>query len=114
MKGSPGEVYNIGGGEEKKNIELVHLICEVLDDIVPDSPYKPYSDLVTFVMDRPGHDFRYSIDDTKIRNELGWIPRYKLREGLRQTVAWYVANQNWMEKVGSTSYRHSRRGLGAS
>jgi len=111
--GQTGEVYNIGGGAEKSNLDLVHLICDLLDHMVPDSPYGPHSDLVTFVEDRPGHDFRYSIDDTKIRRELGWMPRWGLEEGLRKTVAWYVANKGWMESLKRKSYSsHSRRGLG--
>lgn len=112
LAGQTGEVYNIGGGAEKSNIELVHLICDSLDHMVPDSPYGPHSDLVTFVEDRPGHDFRYSIDDSKIRNKLGWMPKWGLEEGLRKTVAWYVANKEWMESVKNKSYNHSRRGLG--
>jgi dTDP-glucose 4,6-dehydratase len=92
-KGELGRTYNIGGENEATNLELVNMICALLDDLRPAD--KPYADLITFVADRPGHDQRYAIDPTRIRNELKWRPSVTLEQGLRKTVEWYLANEDW-------------------
>lgn len=90
-KGETGETYNIGGDCEKSNLEVVSKICEVLDEQLPDSPYKPHSSLISFVKDRPGHDVRYAIDASKIRKQLGWVPIESFESGLRKTINWYLS-----------------------
>ena len=92
-KGELGRTYNIGGENEATNLELVNMICTLLDDLRPAD--KPYADLISFVADRPGHDQRYAIDPTRIRNELKWRPSVTLEQGLRKTVEWYLANEDW-------------------
>ena len=100
-----GEVYNIGGDNEWKNIDIVGAICATLDELVPDSPYKPHSSLIEFVADRPGHDRRYAIDATKIKDELGWAPARSFETGIRETVEWYLTNNDWLEGVMSGDYK---------
>jgi dTDP-glucose 4,6-dehydratase len=102
-KGRPGEVYNIGGSAERKNIEVIHTLCESLQAAVPRGG--GYRGLITFVADRPGHDRRYAIDSRKIRAELGWSPRETFETGLRRTVAWYLDNAAWVAEVQSGEYR---------
>ncbi len=92
-RGKIGRSYNIGGNNERRNIDLVHTICELLDEMRPGDA--PYADLISFVTDRPGHDMRYAIDATRIENELGWKPSVSVEEGLRKTVEWYLANEEW-------------------
>lgn len=92
-KGELGRSYNIGGENERTNLELVHTLCSILDELHPAS--KPYADLITYVTDRPGHDARYAIDPTRIRTELGWRPSVTVEEGLRRTVEWYLNNEDW-------------------
>ena len=104
-KGEAGETYNIGGNCEKTNVEVVELVCGIMDELRPDSPYTPHSSLITFVKDRPGHDRRYAIDATKIRTRLGWQPSMTFAQGLKQTVAWYLENRSWCESVLDGSYR---------
>lgn len=107
-KGKVGRTYNIGGRSEKTNIEVVRAICSILDDLVPldsDSADTTYSSLITFVTDRPGHDRRYAIDDTRITGELGWEPQESFESGLRRTVHWYLENTEWIERVRSGEYR---------
>ena len=111
QKGRIGESYNIGGDSERKNLDLVKELCNIMDRLFPSSGIHSYSRLISFVEDRPGHDFRYSVDDSKIRKELGWKPRYDFETGLEKTVLWYLANRSWMEKVKENSYSHARRGL---
>lgn len=108
-KGRIGEKYNVGGAAEWRNIDLVSEICAILDDLLPESPHRPHKNLITFVTDRPGHDERYAMDFSKLKNELGWTPRSTLPEGLRKTVAWYVANRAWCETV-SKRYKGQRLG----
>lgn len=104
-RGRPGETYNIGGRAERTNIEVVHAICRTLDAVRPRPAGEPYATLVTHVRDRPGHDRRYAIDDTKIAAELGWRPAVDFEEGIRATVQWYLDHPDWVESVTSGSYR---------
>ena len=98
-KGFVGETYNIGGENQYPNINIVKELCKLIDKQLPDSPYSPHEQLITFVKDRPGHDFRYDMDISKVRRELGWSPKYRLEEGLELTVNWYLTNRNWIESV---------------
>lgn len=104
-KGTVGEVYNIGGNQEKTNLEIVRAVCDILDELSPDSSGEPYWRLVTFVKDRPGHDFRYAIDAKKISRDLGWTPAETFESGIRKTVAWYLENLAWAENVANGSYQ---------
>jgi dTDP-glucose 4,6-dehydratase len=112
-EGVPGETYNIGGHNERTNLEVVLEICRLLDEMRPDSPHVPHADLITYVADRPGHDKRYAIDAGKIERELGWRPIETFETGLRRTVAWYLDNEEWCRDVQSGGYRQERLGLGA-
>ena len=111
-QGSIGETYNIGGHNEKSNIDVVRLICNLLEELAPEKPsgVSQYCDLITFVKDRPGHDARYAIDASKIQSELGWIPEETFESGLRKTVQWYLENKPWWERVLSGDYRLERIG----
>ena len=109
--GRPGETYNVGGDSERRNIDVVEAICALLDQMLPDSPYRPHARLIRFVTDRPGHDARYAIDASKIRGELGWRPRHGFEDGLRHTVRWYLDHRDWWERVMSGAYRGERLGL---
>ncbi len=113
-KGNLGEVYTIGGNNEKTNLEMVHTLCGLLDEMRPDSPHVPHQSLIHYVSDRPGHDRRYAIDSGKIQNQLGWSPKETFETGLRKTVRWYLDNPTWVERVMSGAYRGERLGLGAS
>jgi len=105
QSGRPGETYNIGGSSERKNIEVVDAICRVLDELNPRPDGASYSTLKTFVRDRPGHDFRYAIDASKIECELRWRPTQTFESGLKLTVEWFLENQQWVERVTSGSYQ---------
>lgn len=98
-QGEPGETYNIGGDNQPTNLVVIQTLCDILDECLPESPYVPHNSLIRFVKDRPGHDRRYAMDTTKIRQELNWRPRQTLEGGLLKTVEWYLANQDWIEKV---------------
>lgn len=100
-EGKVGETYNIGGHNEKKNIDVVELICELLEELVPEKPASvmSYTDLITFVADRPGHDLRYAIDASKIEKELGWVPAETFESGMRKTVQWYLDNKSWWQPL---------------
>ncbi len=104
--GRVGETYNIGGCNEKTNLEVVNTLCAILDELHPASPVTPHASLMTFVKDRPGHDRRYAIDAGKIERELGWTPTETFESGIRKTVAWYLANQDWVAHVTSGEYRN--------
>ncbi len=104
--GRVGETYNIGGCNEKTNLDVVHTLCAILDELHADSPVTPHAKLITFVKDRPGHDRRYAIDATKIERELGWTPSETFETGIRKTVAWYLDHQDWVNHVTSGEYRH--------
>ena len=109
--GRPGETYNVGGGAEKTNLWLVKQICQILDELRPNSPHCPHESLITFVKDRPGHDRRYAINFSKLKTELGWTPREDLASGLRKTVEWYLDNTQWCQQVTSQTYEGQRLGL---
>ena len=104
-EGVVGETYNIGGHNEKQNIEVVKTICKILDELRPQANAEPYESLITFVKDRPGHDLRYAIDATKIGNELGWKPEETFETGIRKTVEWYLNNSKWVNRVKSGEYQ---------
>ena len=107
-----GATYNIGGHNEKQNIEVVHALCDLPEELHPEKPagIMNYKDLITFVKDRPGHDLRYAIDASKIARELGWIPLETFETGLRKTVLWYLENRDWWQRVLDGDYRLGRIG----
>lgn len=113
-KGKVGEVYNVGGHNEMKNLEVVKVICDLLDELVPDPKHHPRTSLITFVKDRPGHDQRYAIDAGKLESELGWTPQETFESGIRKTVRWYLDHPEWVERVTSGAYRGERLGLSES
>ncbi|MEB6662878.1 dTDP-glucose 4,6-dehydratase [Achromobacter ruhlandii] len=103
--GKLGETYNIGGWNEKANLEVVHTLCALLDELSPRADGKPYKDQITFVKDRPGHDQRYAIDASRLERELGWKPAETFESGIRKTVQWYLDNQQWVANITSGAYR---------
>lgn len=111
-QGEVAETYNIGGHNEKQNIEVVNTICELLEELVPAKPagLEKYADLITYVQDRAGHDVRYAIDASKIEKELGWKPQESFETGMRKTVEWYLSNQKWSANVQDGSYQRERLG----
>ena len=111
-KGKIGETYNIGGHNEMKNIDIVTTICKILDEMEPSNKLKSYSDLITFVQDRPGHDLRYAIDAAKIEKDLGWNPAETFATEIRKTVAWYLENKQWWQNIQNNKYRQERLGIG--
>ena len=113
FNGSNGETYNIGGHNEKTNLDVVKIICKILDEMVPNYPNNidQYEELIMFVADRPGHDVRYAIDASKIQNKLGWIPEESFESGIRKTVEWYLKNIDWCNNVQDGSYQGQRLGL---
>lgn len=108
-QGVPGEVYNIGGNSEKTNLEIVHTVCALLDTLVT-TRQQPHNSLITFVKDRPGHDRRYAIDASKIKQSIGWEPKESFTSGIEKTVRWYLENQKWCQRVLDGSYRGERLG----
>ena len=111
-QGMSGETYNIGGHNEVTNIDVVRTLCAILDDREPAKDGKPYAELITYVTDRPGHDMRYAIDASKIQRDLGWVPEETFETGLAKTVDWYLANQQWVDRVLDGSYMGERLGAG--
>ncbi len=109
-EGKVGETYNIGGHNEKQNIDVVRTICDLLDELAP-SPFTPHSSLITYVTDRPGHDLRYAIDASKIQRELAWTPQETFESGIRKTVEWYLDNLTWCRRVQDGSYQRQRLGV---
>lgn len=107
-----GETYNIGGHNERKNIDVVKTICQLLEELVPNKPngINHYADLITYVKDRPGHDVRYAIDASKIAKELDWTPAETFETGIRKTVEWYLNNETWWQRVLDGSYAGERLG----
>jgi dTDP-glucose 4,6-dehydratase len=111
-KGVPGETYAVGGGNERRNIDLVHQICDILDQVAPPDEIhslhpqglKSYSELIRFVDDRPGHDHRYAIDSARITRQLGWQAQVTFDEGLRRTIEWYLSHPEWLDQASSGSY----------
>ncbi len=110
-EGKVGETYNIGGHNEKQNIEVVKTICKILDELKPQDSGQSYESLITFVKDRPGHDLRYAIDAAKIENELGWTPVETFETGIYKTVQWYLNNLEWCRRVQDGSYQRERLGV---
>lgn len=104
-QGKLGETYNIGGNNEVKNIDLVKMLCQLMDELAPQLPVRPCRNLITFVKDRPGHDRRYAIDATKIKTQLGWTPSVTVEEALRRTVEWYLTHRSWWEPLLSKEYQ---------
>ncbi len=112
-RGRVGETYNIGGYNEKANLEVVNTICTLLDKLMPSADFDSYKNLIEFVADRPGHDLRYAIDAGKITRELGWQPDETFETGIEKTVAWYLENKEWCQHVQDGSYQRERLGRGA-
>lgn len=112
-EGAVGETYNIGGHNEKQNIEVVKTICKILDELKPQINNQSYETLITFVKDRPGHDLRYAIDASKIKQDLGWVPKETFDTGIRKTVEWYLNNLEWCRRVQDGSYQRERLGVTA-
>ena len=110
-KGKLGETYNVGGNNEIQNIEIVKTICTILDNDAPSKNGKSYLDLITFVSDRPGHDFRYAIDSSKLKNELNWSPNETFHSGIRKTIDWYLENQVWWQDIQNNTYQQERLGV---
>ena len=109
--GTMGETYNIGGNNEIRNIDVVTTICDLLNEISPSENGSSYSDLITYVKDRPGHDFRYAIDAGKIQNNLGWSPKESFETGIQKTIHWYLDNQDWWRAIQDNTYRQERLGV---
>jgi len=104
-RGKTGETYNIGGRNEKRNMEIVRTICAIMDELRPGDPVMPHDKLITFVTDRPGHDRRYAMNADKIERELGWRPKETFETGIRKTIEWYLAHEAWIQEVSSGNYR---------
>lgn len=110
-KGQPGETYNVGGAAERTNEWLVNQLCQILDQLLPNSPSAPHARLITYVQDRPGHDRRYAIDFSKIQHQLGWSPVESIESGLRKTVQWYLDHPHWCQAVTASKYDRERLGV---
>ena len=110
-QGQIGETYNIGGNTEIRNIDIVKSICLILDELRPRSNGDPYQNLITYVKDRPGHDYRYAIDASKIKNDLGWKPKETFETGIRKTIKWYLDNEVWWKRIQNGTYNQERLGL---
>ena len=105
FNGEPGDVYNIGSSKELKNIDIVKKICSILDLIVPINKKKSYKEFISFVKDRPGHDYRYAINSNKIRNKLGWEPKTLFQDGIELTIKWYLNNNDWVQRTTGKSFQ---------
>ena len=113
-KGKVGQTYNIGGGNEIENLEVVKIICNVLDRIIPKKNSNSYKELIRFVKDRPGHDFRYAIDAAKINSKLGWYPKESFESGIEKTILWYINNVGWWKSILDNTYKQERLGISQS
>jgi dTDP-glucose 4,6-dehydratase len=109
--GIPGESYNVGGAAARTNIWLVNKLCEILDELLPNSSHRPHNQLIVYVADRPGHDRRYAINFSKLQQKLGWQPQEDIESGLRKTVRWYLDNQSWCQQVSANKYDFERLGV---
>ena len=107
-------MYNVGGNAERANLDVVHAICGILDELRHRDDGQPYADQITHVADRPGHDRRYAIDAGKLNGELGWSPAHNFDDGLRETIQWYLENKDWVANVQDGSYQQERLGLTAT
>ncbi len=114
LHGKTGETYNIGGNNERRNIDLAHLLCRILDELCPREDGTSHASLITFTTDRPGHDARYALDAAKIKNDLGWTPQHDPESGFRKTVQWYLDNEDWWQSILRGSHRLERLGNGES
>ena len=110
-RGEIGQTYNVGGNNEIKNIDVVNLICEILDHLIPKGNSESYKKLIHFVQDRPGHDFRYAIDSSKLNSKLGWSPKESFESGLEKTIQWYINNNGWWTSILDNTYRQERLGV---
>ena len=110
-KGKLGETYNIGGNNEIKNIDIVKTICEKMNELAPRAENGKYEDLITYVTDRPGHDFRYAIDASKIRDDLDWKPKESFTTGINKTIQWYLDNEAWWKAIQDNTYQQERLGV---
>ncbi len=111
QKGTIGETYNVGGNNEIKNIQIVEVICDILNDIHPVGSGKSYHELINFVKDRPGHDFRYAIDASKLKKEIGWEPKESFNTGIQKTIEWYLKNEEWWKTIQENTYKQERLGI---
>lgn len=111
QKGTIGETYNVGGNNEIKNIQIVEVICDILNDIHPAGSGKSYHELINFVKDRPGHDFRYAIDASKLKKEIGWEPKESFNTGIQKTIEWYLKNEEWWKTIQEDTYKQERLGI---
>jgi len=111
QNGTIGDTYNIGGHNEIRNIDIVNTICSILDELKPRSNNQSYSELITYVKDRPGHDFRYAIDASKIKTDLGWTPKETFKTGIRKTIQWYLDHEDWWRKIQDGTYNQERLGI---
>ena len=110
-RGKLGETYNIGGNNEIRNIDIVKTICEKMNELAPRTGNGKYEDLISYVTDRPGHDFRYAIDSSKIRDELGWQLKEDFASGIEKTIQWYLENEPWWKAIQNNNYQQERLGV---
>ena len=110
-KGAIGNTYNIGGNNEISNLNIVESICTILDKLKPSNTGKSHNQMISFVKDRPGHDFRYAINTTKIKKDLNWEPKETFDSGLIKTIKWYLENENWWKKIQKNTYKQERLGV---
>ena len=110
-KGKPAKTYNIGGNNEMQNIDIVKIICNKMNEYLPMSQGGKYEDLITYVIDRPGHDFRYAVDTAIIRDELGWQPKENFITGIEKTIRWYLNNESWWKPIQDNTYQQERLGV---